>query len=80
MRVGRENANWIQDLLMFAWIMNRPINFFGPVFGLPMVGLGSLAVQRSINDLPSDVATPRLGNRLDTSFTTVAVSSTERAS
>ena len=35
-------------LLMFAWIMNRPVNFFGPVFGLPMVGLGSLAVQRSI--------------------------------
>ncbi len=33
---------------MFAWIMNRPVNFFGLVFGLPMVGLGSLAVQRSI--------------------------------
>ena len=42
---------------MFAWIMNRPVNFFGPVFGLPMVGLGSLAVQRSIGGTDYSVAT-----------------------
>jgi hypothetical protein len=33
---------------MFAWIMDRSVNALSPVFGLPMVGRGSLAVQRSI--------------------------------
>jgi hypothetical protein len=33
----------INELLMFAWIMNRPVKRLGP-----FPGLGSLAVQRSI--------------------------------
>lgn len=35
-------------LLVFAWIMTRPINLFGLFPGLPLVGLGSFAVQTSI--------------------------------
>lgn len=33
---------------MFAWIVNRLSDVLGLVFGLPWVGLGSFAVQRSI--------------------------------
>ena len=33
---------------MFAWRMIRPVNLFGPFSGLPLVGLGSFAVQTSI--------------------------------
>lgn len=42
-------SNCLSHLLMFVWIMSRPANLFSPVFGLPMVGLGSFAMQRSIN-------------------------------
>ena len=33
---------------MFAWRMPRPVIAFGPFSGLPLVGLGSFAVQGSI--------------------------------
>ncbi len=33
---------------MFAWRMTRPVNLFSPFTGLPLVGLGSFAVQTSI--------------------------------
>ena len=33
---------------MFAWLMNRQVTPFGSFSGLPLVGLGSLAVQMSI--------------------------------
>ena len=48
--INRQILRFAQNdiLLMFAWIMNQPINLFGPFFGLPMVGLGSFAEQRSI--------------------------------
>jgi hypothetical protein len=36
------------QLLMFTWRMTRPVNRFGPIAGLPLVGLGSFAVQTSI--------------------------------
>jgi hypothetical protein len=32
---------------MFAWRMARPVNPFCPFAGLPLVGLGSFAVQTS---------------------------------
>ena len=35
-------------LLMFAWKMTRPVNLFALYSGLPLVGLGSFAVQTSI--------------------------------
>jgi plasmid stabilization system protein ParE len=35
-------------LLLFAWRMTRPVDLFGPFTGLPLVGLGSFAVQGSI--------------------------------
>ena len=35
-------------LLMFAWKMTRPVNLFALCSGLPLVGLGSFAVQTSI--------------------------------
>ena len=38
-------------LLMFTWIMNRRATVLGPDTGLPLVGLGSLAVQRSIRNV-----------------------------
>ena len=36
-------------LLMFAWRMTRRVNLVGPFAGLPLVALGSFAVQRSMN-------------------------------
>ena len=36
-------------LLMFAWKMTRPVNLVALYSGLPLVGLGSFAVQTSIN-------------------------------
>ena len=33
---------------MFAWKMTRPVNLFALYSGLPLVGLGSFAVQTSI--------------------------------
>ena len=33
---------------MFAWIMTQQGNLFAPFSGLPLVGLGSFAVQTSI--------------------------------
>ena len=38
----------LNNLLMFAWIATRPANAFSLFYGLPLVGLGSLAVQTSI--------------------------------
>jgi hypothetical protein len=35
---------------MFAWAISRPLNRNGPFSGLPLVGLGSFTVQRSIVD------------------------------
>jgi hypothetical protein len=37
-----------RELLIFAWRMTRSANVFGPFSGLPLVGLGSFAVQASI--------------------------------
>ena len=33
---------------MFAWKMTRPVNLFALDSGLPLVGLGSFALQTSI--------------------------------
>ena len=40
----------LRALLMFAWKMTRPVNLFTLYSGLPLVGLGSFAVQTSINE------------------------------
>jgi hypothetical protein len=45
---------------MFTWRMTRPVNRFGPIAGLPLVGLGSFAVQTSIESPHYRTASPHL--------------------
>ena len=48
-------------LLMFAWKMTRPVNLFALYSGLPLVGLGSFAVQTSVGGCAvDDMAHPLL--------------------
>ena len=44
---------------MFAWLMNRPVNLSGLFSSLPMVDLGSLAVQRSIKVAEAGIELPQ---------------------
>jgi len=46
--LGFASKQYASVLSMFAWSMNRQATPFGSFYGLPLVGLGSMAMQTSI--------------------------------